>query len=126
MVASRDGDNVSFDPTIRIADNIKGKSSFIEDLKNDLSLQKEELENVRKAKLAVRDVSASAFSSIAQYVKGWTIYRIDQNRYSVRGPGLGWMGKVIDGQWIYQVDKNEMVPLDGPAIALRNILTVNF
>jgi hypothetical protein len=126
MVATRDGDNAKFDVTIRIADSIKGKSSFIEDLQNDLSLQKEELENVRKLKSAQRDVSISAFSSLGQYVKWWTIYKVDQNRYSVRGPGLGWTGKIIDGQWIYQLDKHEMVPLDGPAISLRNILQVNF
>jgi hypothetical protein len=126
MVATRDGDNVNYDPTVRIADSVKGKSFFIEDIQKELDLQKEELENVKKAKLAIRDVSVSAFTSLGQYVKGWTIYRIDNNRYSVRGPGLGWTGKIIDGQWIYQIDNNEMVPLDGPAITLRNILKVNF
>jgi hypothetical protein len=126
MVASRDGDNVKYEPTIRIADSVKCKSFFIEDIQRDLDLQKEELGNVKKTKLAIRDVSVSAFTSVAQYVKSWTIYRIDNNRYSVRGPGLGWTGRVIDGQWIYQIDKNEMLPLDGPAITLRNILQVNF
>jgi hypothetical protein len=126
MVATRDGDNVQFDPTVRIADAVKGKSSFMEDIQNELNLKKEELENAKKAKLAMREVSVSAFNSIGNYVKGWTIYRIDQSSYSVRGPGLGWAGKIIDGQWVYRLDKNEMMPIDSPAITLRNILQVNF
>ncbi len=126
MIASRDGDNVKYEPTIRIGDAITGKGAFIEDLKPALVNQKEELENAKKIKMVMRDISLSAFTSFGQYVKGWTIYRIDKNSYSVRGPGLGWTGKITDGQWIYQVDNNELVPLDSPAITLRNILQFNF
>jgi hypothetical protein len=126
LVASRDGDNVNYDSTIRIGDNVTGKGAFIEDLKPALNAQIEELESARKAKLAIKDIAVSAFKSVGEHVNSWTIYRIDKNRYSVRGPGLGWNGKIADGQWIYQVDKNEMIPLDSYAITLRNILQVNF
>jgi hypothetical protein len=119
-------DTMQFEPSIRVTDVVKGDSYSNLVIATRLKDAKDELDRTKKAKLAVRDVSVSAFKDVSRYASGWTVYRIDDNKYSVTGPGLGWAGKVIDGNWVYYRDRKEISPVDGPAIALRNVLSVNY
>jgi hypothetical protein len=119
-------DSMQFQPNIRVTDVVKGDSYSDLVIATRLKDAKDEMDRTKKAKLAVRDVSVSAFKDASRYSSGWTIYRIDDNKYSVNGPGLGWAGKIIDGQWVYHRDIKEMSPIDAPAISLRNVLSVNY
>lgn len=117
------GNEWQFSSKIRITDVATNETSDLEAVTTELKNLISSLETQRQAKLASRALCISTIKSIGGYVDDWRVERNNQGTYNLSGSGLGWAEGIAEGQWTYQVDSKEMLPVDNQGTALKSVLS---
>ncbi len=91
-----------------------------ESIDKQLKMKISNLEHKRQAVIESGKLSLTTFQNVIEQYEAWEINRIDQNTYSISGPGLG----IPDtGRWTYYKETAEIVPADDESKALKKVLS---
>ena len=93
-----------------------------EDIKADLNLKKQKLEQEWDEQLGKREMALSTIEEIAPYWVECDVKKVNSTTFILSGEGMGWSDGFTDGRWTYYRDRNEIVPSDGSSETLNEIL----
>jgi len=111
-----------FTYAININDVVTGSKSDWQSLQDDLNQQKAAMEERRKQKMAVRERATSTWSDVVKNISEWKSEKYNDVTYIIKGAGLGWQDKLLEGQWAYYTDQKLVQPMGKPAEQLQKIL----
>lgn len=112
--------------TLKVADVATNITYSVEEIQDNLKSARSSYQERWQAKLKDRELSVSTLKSLTTYQREWKVNTVSQTTFTVSGMGLGWADKLTAGTWTYYRGKQELVPADEPAAALKRVLSLEF
>lgn len=125
LVAKEGGHNVGwqFSQTLTVTDVASGRSYDAASLLDDLKKQKATWEDRRKEKIASRDLATSTMANVLKFVSQWKVEKYNAETFLIKGAGLGWQDKLVDGTWTYYIKEEQAQPNGKPAEDLQKVIS---
>jgi len=112
--------------TLKIADLSTNAIYPWDEMQNNLKSARASFEEQWQARLKQRELALSTLKNLIMYHRIWKVQAINQTTYTISGTALGWADKLTTGAWTYYRDKQELVPADEHARALKKVLLTEF